>query len=1145
MDRTSAINLVKNTFENSFNKDTFEQFIHDLLNRYDEKTFSHRGQMIYEPFRSHIALFERLGKYIDAEGRTIDILIVHLRKDTTLVQARTTQRNFIARYLKQKERDGALVAVVSPDKNDWRFSFVKMEYGLTTTRTGKVSAKEEFTPARRYSFLVGANERSHTAQKSFVPLLENETATLSLDAIEQAFSIETVTKEFFDKYKELFLEAKEALDKCATDDPKIGANFEKSGINTADFAKKLLGQIVFLYFLQKKGWFGVDRDADWGTGHKDFLRRLFNQASAKSDNYFNNTLEPLFYSTLAVPRQDSYCDKFDCKIPFLNGGLFDPIRDYDWVHTDILLPNNLFSNTDKTPEGDIGTGILDVFDRYNFTVCEDEPLEKEVAVDPEMLGKVFENLLTIIDRKSKGAFYTPREIVHYMCQESLIQYLAAEIPLVDVNDFELFIKHGDLVLENDIIAEKNGKETDTYSYKLPESIRQNASQIDEKLAAIKVCDPAVGSGAFLVGMMNEIVRARLVVSTYMKKTLTSYDLKRNAIQNSLYGVDLDPGATEIAKLRLWLSLVVDEDDIHKIKPLPNLDYKIMQGNSLIDEYEGIKLFDEKLLDSTEDSKTIKLRELKSKQDKIMEQIRMIVESEEIDLIEKSKLYEEEAQIYRAMKKLTAENPDDLQGKLLNEQSASREKATKLKSLHDKFFRTSIKGEKDQIKKEINSLEWELIEATLKEQKKQSALDSIRALKNRNIKPFFLWRLDFSEVFQENGGFDIVVANPPYVDSEEMTRSMPEERILIGKRYSTTRGNWDLYIPFWELGYNLLAEGGNTVFITPNKWLAIKYGETLRTFLREHISRIGNCDKVNVFDAGNSPVVVYANKRSFHEDIKIDIFCNDYVIGKTISAKRSVLERNSWGFLLSQHMEFVLKIASCKKKISDDFIAENPFSVSEAYEFVKLLQDLPDRNRFNPEIEFRFLNTGTIDKYHSLWGSKLTTYIKRRYSFPIVARKVFAENMPKRYEQMISPKIIISGMRHFECLLDEKAEFIAGKSTIILKGRNHLDYKFILGLLNTKLISFYIKESYGALGIDGGINFTAGLVEDLPVPERNEELEKHVVKQTENLLRILGGNLIIDSGIKQKSDQYMSEIDDLIYQFYDLTPEEIQIVKDVG
>ena len=130
---------------------------------------------------------------------------------------------------------------------------------------------------------------------------------------------------------------------------------------------------------------------------------------------------------------------------------------------------------------------------------------------------------------------------------------------------------------------RKGKETKRYSYRLPESIRTRAALIDKKLAEIKVCDPAVGSGAFLVGMMNEIVKARQILTTYLgeSKKRTPYHFKRHAIQNSLFGVDIDPGAVEIAKLRLWLSLIVDEEDIKQIRPLPNLDYKIMQGNSLL------------------------------------------------------------------------------------------------------------------------------------------------------------------------------------------------------------------------------------------------------------------------------------------------------------------------------------------------------------------------------------------------------------------------------------------------------------------------------------------------------------------------------------------------------------------------------------
>src|SRR5699024_905308 len=367
----------------------------------------------------------------------------------------------------------------------------------------------------------------------------------------------------------------------------------------------------FLYFLQKKGWFGVPKGGDWGSGPKHFLRELFEEKHTSYSNFFDDILEPLFYEALAKKRSldDDYYSRFNCRIPFLNGGLFDPIQNYDWVNTNLLLPDALFSNEDKT-------GILDVFDRYNFTVKENEPLEKEVAVDPEMLGKVFENLLEINDRKSKGTYYTPREIVHYMCQESLVNYLETELDgRVPADDLDTFVRFGEQALQNDRQVEAQQQETERYEYKIPETVRNYAKAVDEKLASIRVCDPAVGSGAFLVGMMKEIVRKREVLSNYLSQNAdrTVYNFKLNAIHNSLYGVDIDPGAVEIAKLRLWLSLVVEEENIHHIKALPNLVYKIMQGNSLLEEYEGVKLIDERFFEQTENNQhVIKQREEQQK-----------------------------------------------------------------------------------------------------------------------------------------------------------------------------------------------------------------------------------------------------------------------------------------------------------------------------------------------------------------------------------------------------------------------------------------------------------------------------------------------------------------------------------------------------
>ena len=619
MDKIAAQKLVQETLQSSFDKGRFVYLLKNILNRFDESKAFHARGHVKEKFRTTtpiIKTYERIGTYSDPEGKKTDLLIVYLQKESAIDRARTALRNFVADYLKQRDmKDAALVAFVAPDGEDWRFSFIKMEYKFN--EKGKV--EEEFTPARRYSFLVGKNENSHTAQSRLLPLLLDDEGQPTLKDLEDAFSVEQATREFFEKYRDLFLRLKEALDEIVEKEHKIKVEFKTKQVSMVDFAKKLLGQIVFLYFLQKKGWFGVRRGSPWGSGSKHFLRELFDKKHGDYNNFFNDILEPLFYEALRLERPGDYYSRFDCRIPFLNGGLFDPINDYDWVETEILLPDDLFSNDRHTKEGDVGDGILDVFDRYNFTVKEDEPLEKEVAVDPEMLGKVFENLLEIKNRKSKGTYYTPREIVHYMCQESLIEYLYGEFnpamvayetigddqmamfgneakkkqldltiqhrqrSLIDKKDIETLTRYGESVVEHERRVVSEGRETDRYSFKLPERIRANAPRIDEKLAGIRVCDPAVGSGAFVVGMMNEIIRARSALTPHVgeNEKRTPYDFKRHAIQNCLYGVDVDSGAIEIAKLRLWLSLVVDEEERENIQPLPNLDYKIVQGNSLL------------------------------------------------------------------------------------------------------------------------------------------------------------------------------------------------------------------------------------------------------------------------------------------------------------------------------------------------------------------------------------------------------------------------------------------------------------------------------------------------------------------------------------------------------------------------------------
>ncbi len=600
MDKKRAISLIEETFNDSFSEDRFTVFAKNLLNDFEDKHNQYSGNLIWDDYKEHINTYKRIGKYIDPEGEALDVLIVEVKSVTKLERARTALRNFVIKHLSKFEKDYALVAFYSKEDsgNDWRFSFIKLEYrSELDEEKGKVKTKKEFTPAKRYSFLVGKYEKAHTAKNQLLPLLQNISNNPTIEELEAAFSIEKVTDEFFNQYKDLYIKLYEHFE----NDKKVKAAIKEAGIDNARFTKKLLGQIVFLYFLQKKGWLGVAQNARWGTGKKRFVQELNEQAQKEKVNFFKDKLQYLFYEALAKERDNvnSYYKRFDCRIPFLNGGLFE--ADYNWQEANITIPENLFRNEEKNKSGDVGTGILDVFDRYNFTIKEDEPLDKEVAVDPEMLGKVFENMLDITERKSKGAFYTPREIVHYMCQESLIHYLDNALESeVEKRDIETFIREGHFALENDERVAIKG-ETKTYQYQLPESIRKNADQIDQKLSSIKICDPAIGSGAFPVGLLHELVNAMLVLKPHLsydylteklkgfgfthRESISDsryiYRLKRHIIQESIYGVDIDSSAIDIARLRLWLSLVVDEDDLDPIETLPNLDYKIVAGNSLI------------------------------------------------------------------------------------------------------------------------------------------------------------------------------------------------------------------------------------------------------------------------------------------------------------------------------------------------------------------------------------------------------------------------------------------------------------------------------------------------------------------------------------------------------------------------------------
>ena len=437
---------------------------------------------------------------------------------------------------------------------DWRFTFCHISGDRKTA-----------TDSKRYTFLLGPEQSCHTAGQNFMKLYEKH-GPIEVKDIENAFNVEALSNEFFGKYKseyDSFVEyitgkryvkkgGKYVEAQTHAPHPTLYPAFGGNDKLVRDYVKKLLGRIVFLHFLQKKGWLGVPAGKDWGDGDRSFMLHLFENASEEQkDNFLDEVLEGLFADGLDCDRSDRndlYDTKVEgfrnCRIPYLNGGLFerDPLDEKK-----VKFPAEYFDS------------LLTMLSQYNFTIDENDPDDAEVGIDPEMLGRIFENLLE--DNKDKGAFYTPKEIVQYMCRESLIAYLQTGQTEEDRERIRQFVTTHD------------GEQLDGLK-----------GVLDQKLRDVKICDPAIGSGAFPMGLLRELFLCRAAIEPDVAENAA--DIKRHIIQNNIYGVDIERGAVDIARLRFWLSLIVDEKSP---EALPNLDFKIMQGNSLLEQYKGIDL----------------------------------------------------------------------------------------------------------------------------------------------------------------------------------------------------------------------------------------------------------------------------------------------------------------------------------------------------------------------------------------------------------------------------------------------------------------------------------------------------------------------------------------------------------------------------
>lgn len=1106
------------TLTKKFDSESYQKFVLEFFN---DLVPNIRELDIHPGYASHIDSLKLIGEYADPAGKKMHVLEVRLKTHSKLENARTAQRNIVAKHIKDHWLDGALVAFYTPGSSSWRLSFVKIEYKFDA----KGKTKEELTPPKRYSFLVGVNEPSHTAQQQLLPLVKETDYNPTLEQVEDAFSVEKVTKEFFAKYKELFEITVRELNKNHT----FKNEASKNNIVTENFTKKLLGQIVFLYFLQKKGWLGVQAGQSWGDGDRNFLRHLFEDSKSKGKNFFNYYLNILFYDTLNNPRRNttdpSFSKYFNCRIPFLNGGLFEP--EYDWQNSFIYLDDDIFEK------------ILNVFDLYNFTVKEDEPLEKEVAVDPEMLGKVFENLLEENLRKGKGTYYTPREIVHYMCQESLINHLVTETKTPEKKIRTLVTRDMVLTKEDVINAQKSREGKSKAVDKILVFWEEEAQALDKILSDIKVVDPACGSGAFLVGMLQEIVKARQVLQMFTDDSqVDEYHLKKETIQNCIYGVDIDPGAVEIAKLRLWLSLVVDYS-LEEIEPLPNLDYKIMQGNSLLEELvlgdTSIKLFNNQA--------SSRKRGVNKQEFQEVFQERLSLGGKKIHEESKEKLLEK----YRKLQINFFNESDHTLKKKIKEQ---------LTRIETDLIEQSVKSEIEQLDSQNKGLGNYIIpglgmtkkdaEKFQKNLSKQAQIMKVLdEFKKSGIKPFFLWRLHFADVFENRGGFDIVIANPPYgANIDDMVETYRLYYVDVIKNYA------DIFKMFFDKGLEVCRDGGVETFITPNTFLAQPRYKDLRAFLLDYnIYKIFNLGE-NVFTGVVVPVCVSMIK---NEDSDKKYYFADISFQSKFTGKLSEISFDT----ISTENVLQFKDLSLLQKIilkKDEVYFDQALDIRDAgIQYHR--SGIGLKNKGGNDLYERLFSDDhkKFKKTRPVWYGKLldTYYLTGNTNefFNLDYKDILKQNESVSFSKdafAIKEKI----------LWRQTASYL--RATLDLSGiwfrntiqccwikneyKNQLDIKYVLGIIN----SSYIKHLYNKLVNESGRVFPQVKithVKKLPLKIVDSKQQKPIISLVDKIMALTKADDYLQDQPKQKKVQeYQEQIDEMVFELYGLNKEKIKTIE---
>ncbi len=715
-----------------------------------------------------------IGKLNFEDATHCGIYLIQVKKPLTDRTARKKQFDKAIEILKNEYLQAGLFVFYDAN-NSFRFSLIYPIYKGT---------KRSYSNYRRHSFYVSENLPNKTYQ-----LQLSKYKMDSLAELKEMFSVERVSDLFYQEFKNEYDELKKGI--------KHLYNQEVSEQQSGDFGLLFIIRIIFLGFVQKKGWLGNNNFI------QDYLKS-YNPELHKNGIY-QDLLCPLFFQALNLapskknkfgfPHISEPYKTYLVNMPYLNGGLFRKHQDYD---LDALYITN-----------EAIIKFIEFLFSYNFTLEENTLYDEELELNPEFLGIIFEKLIN----KEYGAIYTPRLEVDFMCRISLVKYLQRNcLPSLKLDNlYKLFFpEYGD-----------EGDQTPG------EFTPEEAKDILDKLEQITICDPAIGSGAFAVGMLNILDEIECLLYDkflHQETPNTPFERKKRIIFQSLYGVEVKQWAVWITQLRLWITLLLEaEDNLRNSEEplLPSFDFKIRQGDSLI-QILGDYLFPisgEGLIGPEMQKNINTLLKLKTdyyynKSQSKLQEIEHNQRELYIQILERKR-----KELLSSLSRLERESIKEIQANIFNQYTQSELDLTPKRK----------KYEEENLKYQIANVEYE-----------------IKQIQNNNIP--FIWRIDFPEIFILKGGFDIVIGNPPYVPQEEiedplekidrntykgLLKTMAAQDFPQDLQESNINGKSDLYTFFYIRGLRLLNKKGILTFISSNSWLDVEFGAWLQKFLLEN------------------------------------------------------------------------------------------------------------------------------------------------------------------------------------------------------------------------------------------------------------------------------------------------------------------------